>query len=158
MITYDNAWHDRMGNAAEILASDHTIDKRLKFYIRGIMSNPNSASAPYANAIGILVNRLGFNEEEALHHIQNEITLASNRNINRRISPMLGATVAGYSAGEVEVSRGKVTKVADDHVSIHWTKRVDTPEFQDIPSDFFRIWYNTNKAGVKLGIHVEDHN
>ena len=79
MITYDDAWHERMGNAATASAKDPTIDTRLRFYIKLIMSNPKSPGQPYINARGLLVNAMGMLEEEAQHHITNEITLSQQR-------------------------------------------------------------------------------
>ena len=80
MIIYDDSWHDRMANCAVITASDPTIETRLSFYINMFMEKPDSAGAPRANARGILVNVLGLLEEEADHHIENEVIIRNRRN------------------------------------------------------------------------------
>ena len=69
----------RAAHAAEVLSSDNQIWPRCMFYINAFMANPNTPANPYANARGILVNALGFTDDEAHKHIQNEITLASQR-------------------------------------------------------------------------------
>ena len=79
MITYDKSWHDRKAYMAQACTDDPTLETRLMFYINLIMSNPKSFGAPYANARGILVNVMGQTDDEAYHHIQNEITLCHQR-------------------------------------------------------------------------------
>jgi hypothetical protein len=79
MIKYDTAWHDRMAAMAAIASADPSIETRLNRYISLIMSDPKSLGAPYANARGILVNVYGLLEDEAYHHIQNEITLTHQK-------------------------------------------------------------------------------
>ena len=81
MITYDKAWHDRMYNAGLVVTKDPNIETRLMFYINLIMAKPDKFSAPYANALGILVNVMGFLSEEAYHYIQNQITLCHQRSM-----------------------------------------------------------------------------
>lgn len=81
MITYDNAWHDRMFNAGQVVELDPSIEIRLMFYINLIMSNPKGFAAPYVNARGLLVNAMGLLSEEANHFIQNEITLCHQKTI-----------------------------------------------------------------------------
>ena len=80
MITYDNEWHERMGHAAEVAAKDPTINTRLNWYLnRMLTAKVNCPGAPEANAMGILVNVLGYLKEEAEHHIKNELIIRQNR-------------------------------------------------------------------------------
>lgn len=74
-----NDWHQRRVNAAEAVAADDTIATRLKFYIGLTISNPNSPAAPYANALGIIVNVMGLTKEEGEDYIRNETILVRNR-------------------------------------------------------------------------------
>ena len=84
MITYDNAWHDRMFNAGQAVELDPSIETRLMFYINLIMSEPGSFVAPYTNARGLLINAMGFLSEEANHFIQNEITLCHQLTVDTK--------------------------------------------------------------------------
>lgn len=79
MITYDQAWHDRRAFAADVVLKDHDLATRLSFYINRFMEKPDCLGAPRANARGILVNALGYTEEEANHHIENEVIIRQNR-------------------------------------------------------------------------------
>jgi len=81
MITYNNAWHERMAKAAAADAKDPTIDTRLNWYINRILTAKPDAGAPRANAMGILVNVCGMLAEEAEHHIKNELIIRERRRI-----------------------------------------------------------------------------
>lgn len=79
MITYDDAWHERMAAAAKADAADPTIDSRLDFYLNTLLTKYNKLGAPHANARGILVNVCGMLDEEAEHHIENELIIRRRR-------------------------------------------------------------------------------
>jgi len=82
MIAYDNDWHDRMAYAADAIAKDRTIVKRLDFYTRRLMAatKQNDPGCPRENIMGILMNVLNYTKEMAEQHIENELIIRTRRN------------------------------------------------------------------------------
>lgn len=72
---------NRHAHAAEVLHKDPNVWGRAMFYINAFIANPKSPASPWANARGILVNVLGFTDEQAQNIIYNEITLKHQRSI-----------------------------------------------------------------------------